>query len=204
MLQRLTLMRHANESPRCEVRETLNGGCCENPGTQRTIDGLLCEQHAMQFGLEERIACWEAILLHIELWLKVARRRGREDIVGLLQLERAEAAAALARAHEDLEKAESEGYERKERDLRVYVLRDVLRGRATSNSPKSFDIPNVDEASPQLYGSFILKRGESPGYSLSVSPDHGAQTLVGVVLGYLDILTSHYSLSFAEKEDEVR
>src|SRR5215213_4416316 len=120
MLQRLTLKRHANESPRCEVRETLNGGCCENPGTQRTIDGLLCEQHAMQFGLEERIACWEAILLHIELWLKVARRRGREDIVRLLHLERAEAAAALARAHEDLEnleKAENEGYERKRREV---------------------------------------------------------------------------------------
>ena len=102
-LQRLTFKPHANESPRCEVRETLNGGCCEKPGTQRTIDGLLCEQHAR--------------LLHIELWSKAARRRGREDIVRLLQLERAEAAAALARVHEDLEKAENEGYERKEREI---------------------------------------------------------------------------------------
>ena len=116
-LQRLTLKRQANERPRCEVRETLNGGCCEKPGTQRTIDGLLCEQHARQFGLEERLACWEAMLLHIELWTKAARRRGREDIVRLLHLERAEAAAALARAYEDLEKAESEGYERKEREI---------------------------------------------------------------------------------------
>ena len=24
------------------------------------------------------------------------------------------------------------------------------------DSPKSFDIPNVDEASPQFYGSFVL------------------------------------------------
>ena len=92
-------------------------GYCEKPGTQRTIDGLLCEQHARQFGLEERIACWEAILLHTELWSKVAHKRGREDIVRLLQFEEAEAAAALARAHEDLEKAESEGYERKEREI---------------------------------------------------------------------------------------
>src|SRR5215213_11061421 len=69
------------------------------------------------FGLEELIACWEAILLHIELWSKVARRRDREDIVRLLHHERAEAAAALARAHEDLEKAENEGYERKEREI---------------------------------------------------------------------------------------
>src|SRR5215217_3248013 len=145
-----------------------------------------------------------SILLHIELWSKAARRRGREDIVRLLHFERAEAAAALARVHEDLKKAESEGYERKERDLRVYVRRDVLRGRVTGESPKSFDIANVDEASPQFYGSFILKLGESPGNRFPVSPDHGAQTLVGVVMRYLDILTSHYPLSFTEKEDEVR
>ena len=116
-LQRLTFKPHAKESPRCEVSHTLPGGYCEKPGTQRTIDGLLCEQHARLFGIEERIACWEAILLHIELWSKVARRRGREDIVRLLHLERAEAAAALARIHEDLEKAENEGYERKEREI---------------------------------------------------------------------------------------
>ncbi len=64
-------------------------------------------------------------MLHIELWSKAARRRSREDIVRLLHLERAEAAAALARAHEDLEnleKAENEGYEHKKRDLWVYVL----------------------------------------------------------------------------------
>jgi hypothetical protein len=117
MSQRPTSNRPAKESPRCEVGDTLAGGYCEKPGTQRTIDGLLCEQHARLFGLEERISCWEAMLLHIELWTKAARRRGREDIVRLLQLERAEAAAALARVHEDLEKAENEGYERKEREI---------------------------------------------------------------------------------------
>jgi hypothetical protein len=117
MSQRTTSNRPTKKQPRCEVSYTLTGGYCEKPGTQRTIDGLLCEQHARQFGLEERIACWEAILLHIELWTKAARRRGREDIVRLLQLERAEAAAALARVHEDLEKAENEGYERKEREI---------------------------------------------------------------------------------------
>jgi len=56
-------------------------------------------------------------LLHIELWSKVAHKRGREDIVRLLQLERAEAAAALARAHEDLVNAENDGYEHKEREV---------------------------------------------------------------------------------------
>ena len=127
-LQRLTFNRHAKESPRCEVSDTLTGGYCEKPGTQRTIDGLLCEPHARQFGLDERIACWEAILLHIELWSKAARRQSREDIVRLLQLERAEAAAALARAHEDLEnleKAENEGYERKKREVYGFMSRGM-------------------------------------------------------------------------------
>jgi hypothetical protein len=112
-----TSERHAKEQLRCEVNKTLEGGYCENPGTQRTTDGLLCEKHARQLGLEERIACWEAILLHIELWTKTAHRRGREDIVRLLKLERAEAAAALERAYEDLEQAENEGYQRKKREI---------------------------------------------------------------------------------------
>src|SRR5829696_171836 len=116
-LQRLTFNRHTRESPRCEVSHTLTGEYCEKPGTQTTIDGLLCEQHARQLGLEERIACWEAILLHIELWSKAAYRQDREDIVRLLQLERAEARAALARACEDLEQAENEGYQRKNREV---------------------------------------------------------------------------------------
>src|SRR5918998_2446019 len=117
MAQRTTSDPHAKEQLRCEVSKTLKGEYCENPGTERTMDGLLCEPHARQFGLEERIACWEAILLHIELWSKAARGRGREDIVRLLQLERAEAAAALARVHEDLEKTDNEGHQRKKREI---------------------------------------------------------------------------------------
>ena len=99
---------HAKEQqPHCEASHTLRGGYCESPGTQRTMDGLLlvCEKHARQLALEEQIACWEAILLHIQLWSKIARKRGREDIVRLLQLERDEAAAKLARAYENLEQA---------------------------------------------------------------------------------------------------
>src|SRR5215204_1720696 len=95
---------HAKEQLRCEV-------------SKKTLDGLLCEPHARQFGLEERIACWEAILLHIELWTKAAHRRGREDIVWLFQLERAEAAGALERVYEDLRKAEHEGYQRTKREI---------------------------------------------------------------------------------------
>jgi hypothetical protein len=115
--KRTTSTRHAKEQLRCEVSKTLKEGYCENPGTQRTIDGLLCEQHARQLGLEERIACWEAILLHIELWSKVAHRRGREDVVRLFRLEQAEAAAALERAHEDLEQAENKSDQCKKREV---------------------------------------------------------------------------------------
>ena len=109
---------HAKEQLRCEVSDTLKGGYCENPGTQRTIDGLLCEAHARQFGLEERMVCWEAILLHIELWTKAAHRRGREDVVRLLELERVEAVAALERVYEDLRQAEhEEGYQPNKREI---------------------------------------------------------------------------------------
>ena len=117
MSKRITSNWHAKEQLRCEASKPLKGGSCETPATQRTIDGLLCEQHARQFGLEERIACWEAILLHIELWSKAAHRRGREDVVRLLQLERAEATAALERAYEDLKQAEKEGHQRKKREV---------------------------------------------------------------------------------------
>src|SRR5215204_6879311 len=114
-----TSNRHAKEQHiRCEVSKTLKGGYCKNPGTQRTIDGLLCEAHARQFGLEERIVCWQAILLHIELWTKVAHRRGREDVVRLLNLERVEAVAALERVYEDLRQAEhEEGYQPNKREI---------------------------------------------------------------------------------------
>ena len=118
MSQRTTFNRYAKEWPHCEVSDTLMEGYCENPGTQRTMDGLLCEQHARHLGLEERIACWEAILLHIELWTKAAHRRGREDVVRLLNLERVEAVAALERVSEDLRQAEhEEGYQPNKREI---------------------------------------------------------------------------------------
>src|SRR5215210_3067560 len=108
---------HAKEQLRCEANKTLKGGYCETPGTQRTIDGLLCKAHARQFGLEERIVCWQAILLHIELWTKAAHRRGREDVVRLLELERVEVVAALERVYEDLRQAEhEEGYQPNKRE----------------------------------------------------------------------------------------
>jgi hypothetical protein len=106
------------QQPHCEASHTLKGGYCENPATQSTKEGLLCEKHARQLGLEEQIACWEAILLHIELWSKIARRWGKEDIVHLLQLERAKAATAHKRAYKDFEQlAKKEGHQLKSREI---------------------------------------------------------------------------------------
>ena len=79
------------------------------------------------------------------------------------------------------------------------LCRDLRRVRVTSGSFKSLHILNMDEASPQLYGSLVLEQPESPGYRLPVGPDHGAQTLMGVMMGYLDVLTGLYTLSFTEK-----
>jgi hypothetical protein len=105
MYELLTSNHESKAQRRCELSYTLKGGYCEDLGTQSTKDGLLCEKHARQLGLEEQVACGEAILLHIELWSKIARKHGREDIVRLLQLERDEAAAKLARTYEHLERA---------------------------------------------------------------------------------------------------
>jgi hypothetical protein len=48
------------------------------------------------------------MLFHIELWSREARRREREDVVGLLEVQRVEAMSARHRAYEDLDVLRSE------------------------------------------------------------------------------------------------
>jgi hypothetical protein len=90
---------------RCEFERTLKGEyCAENGGVG--LDGLLiCERHAYQLRLEERASYWRAMLAHAELWSGEARSRGRDDVVGLLEIERTRSAAALGRVLEDLEES---------------------------------------------------------------------------------------------------
>jgi hypothetical protein len=86
----------------CEFERTLKGEYC-GVGGQVRLDGLLlCNQHARQIRLEERVAYWWAILAHVELWSGEAHSRGREDVVRLLEVERARSAAALGHVLEDL------------------------------------------------------------------------------------------------------
>jgi hypothetical protein len=89
----------------CEFERTLKGEYCGQRG-KVSLDGLLlCEAHAQRLRLEERVAYCRAILAHIELWSNEARTRGREDVVGLLGIERRKASAALGRVLGDLERA---------------------------------------------------------------------------------------------------
>ena len=94
----------------CEFESTLKGEYCGRRGQLRLDGLLLCESHARQLRLEERVAYCRAMLAHIELWSREARTRGREDIVDLLGIERTKASAALGRILlEDLVRGEGDG-----------------------------------------------------------------------------------------------
>lgn len=71
------------------------------------MDGLLlCRRHADWLRLEEQVACWEAMVLHADLWIRDARNRGGEDVIGLLEIERSRAAEELGRVREELSRIE--------------------------------------------------------------------------------------------------
>ena len=53
--------------------------------------------------LEGQIECWGGMLFHIDLWSREASRREREDVVGLLEVQRMEAMSARQRARTDLD-----------------------------------------------------------------------------------------------------
>jgi hypothetical protein len=89
----------------CEFERTLKGEHCTEESEIRLDGLLLCETHARELILEERVAYWRAMLAHIELWSREARTRGREDIVDLLEIERSRASAALERCLGELERA---------------------------------------------------------------------------------------------------
>ena len=102
-------LRHTSEnrSP-CEVYHLFGGASCVEAAKEK-VDGLvLCERHALEAKLEGQIECWGEMLFHIDLWSREAARRDREDVVGLLELQRMEATSARHRAYEDLDMLRSE------------------------------------------------------------------------------------------------
>jgi hypothetical protein len=90
---------------RCEFERTLRGEYCTEYAEGRP-DGLrLCERHAERLRLEERMVYWRAMLAHIRLWSEEARSRKRDDVVRLLEIERARSTAALERVYEELRRS---------------------------------------------------------------------------------------------------
>jgi hypothetical protein len=87
----------------CEIDRLFDGASCAE-AAEEEVDGLLlCERHALEVKLEGQISCWEEMLFHIDLWSREAARRDREDVVELLQFQRAHATSARHRAYEDLD-----------------------------------------------------------------------------------------------------
>src|SRR5829696_4094515 len=87
------------------------------------------------------------------------------------------------------------------------LLREALSPflqQAPGSSFEGFDVIDVDETSPDLQSSLVLKPTESPCHSLPIGPDHGAQMLVGVAGRYADLPWDLHPLALYEKEDEAR
>src|SRR5829696_5192912 len=96
--------RHTSEkrSP-CQIGHLFGGASCVE-GAKEEVDGLLlCERHALEAKLEGQISCRGEMLFHIDLWSREAARREREDVVELLEVQRAQATSARHRAYEDLD-----------------------------------------------------------------------------------------------------
>src|SRR5215203_1314586 len=95
---------HSSErrSP-CQINHLFDGASCVE-GAKENVDGLLlCERNALEVKLEGQISCWGEMLFHIDLWSREAARREREDVVELLDVQRAQATSARHRAYEDLD-----------------------------------------------------------------------------------------------------
>src|SRR5215218_6503254 len=91
----------------CQINHLLGGAPCPKAAKEKVDSLVLCERHALEVKLEGQIACWGGMLFHIELWSREARRREREDVVGLLEVQRAEAMSARQLARTDLDRLTS-------------------------------------------------------------------------------------------------
>jgi hypothetical protein len=103
--------RHSQEKgsrgSRCEINHLFGGALCPKAAKEKVDSLLLCERHALEVKLEGQIECWGGMLFHIELWSREAARRDREDVVGLLEVQRAEAMSARQLARTDLNRLRS-------------------------------------------------------------------------------------------------
>src|SRR5215204_4707386 len=91
----------------CEINHLFGGAPCTEAAKEKVDGLLLCERHVLEAKLEGQIECWGGMLFHIELWSREARRREREDVVGLLEVQRVEAMSARQLARTDLDRLRS-------------------------------------------------------------------------------------------------
>jgi hypothetical protein len=92
---------------RCEINHLFGGAPCPKAANEKVDSLILCEKHALEVKQEGQIECWGGMLFHIDLWSREARRREREDVVGLLEVQRAEAMSARQLARTDLDRLRS-------------------------------------------------------------------------------------------------
>jgi hypothetical protein len=137
------VQRHTSEnrSP-CQINHLFGGAPCPK-AAKENVDGLLlCERHALEAKLEGQIECWGGMLFHIDLWSRQARRREREDVVGLLELQRAEAISARQLARTDLDRLRST-----DTSLGTLASAEVVLGRSPL---KRGSLPLPPRGAPQL------------------------------------------------------
>jgi len=95
--------------PRCEFGEILLGESCELPGTIWSEGKLLCETHARQSELQDRIDLLRGVVTSLELCLDNVAVRRDANFVRLLKAEVAHATAELELAHGELQRAKGQG-----------------------------------------------------------------------------------------------
>jgi PAS domain S-box-containing protein len=93
------------EVPHCEFAENLRGEDCELPGTTWSEGKLLCEDHARQYELQDRMDLLRGIISSLELCLDNVAVRRDANFVRLLKAEVAHATRELELAREELRRA---------------------------------------------------------------------------------------------------
>jgi PAS domain S-box-containing protein len=91
--------------PLCQFGEILPGESCGLPGKIWSEGKLLCETHARQYELQDRIDLLRGVITSLELCLDNVAVRRDANFVGLLKAEVAHATAELELAQEELRRA---------------------------------------------------------------------------------------------------
>jgi PAS domain S-box-containing protein len=94
--------------PQCEFEEILPGESCGLPGKTWSEGKLLCETHARQSELQERIDLLRGVIASLELCLDNVAVRRDANFVRLLKAEIAHATAELELAQGELQRAKEQ------------------------------------------------------------------------------------------------